>query len=116
MSWSAEQVSKLIEEYEKNVILYDTKSPKYHNKCLRQRAIESIKYALQVSRPGVTEVDIQKKINGIRNTYASERRKYIESTKSGAGTDEVNINKCSKILFPYFVNNISPITHNSVYM
>ncbi|CAG9840701.1 unnamed protein product [Diabrotica balteata] len=37
--------------------------------------------------------DIQKKWNGIRNTYSAERRKILDSQKSGAGVSEIYVPK-----------------------
>lgn len=89
--WSIDEVMKLIEEYEKHPILYDTKSPNYSNKVLRLQAIKSIKSELQFLRPGTKEIEVQKKLNSIRNNYVIEKLKVVESKKTATGPQEVSI-------------------------
>ncbi|VEN45120.1 unnamed protein product [Callosobruchus maculatus] len=89
MSWSNEQTSLLIELYETYKCLYAIKHPDYHNKHKRSAAIKAIVEALKVGRPTATEQDVQKKFLGLRTTYAHERRKVLDSLRSGMGEDEV---------------------------
>jgi hypothetical protein len=48
-------------------------------KCLRQ------------IKPHTTEAEIQKKWNGLRNTYMNERKKMKYTHHSGAGDDTVSL-------------------------
>lgn len=94
MSWTKEQIELLITEYEKYPCLWEIKNPQYHNRAKRTAAISNILVEIKSVRPNTTENEIVKKWTGLRNTYISEHKKVLDSTKSGQGTDEVNM-KCS---------------------
>ena len=91
MSWSKQEVSLLIEEYQKHTCLYNAKHVMYKNKHTRTQAMELITMSMQELRPGVTTHVIKTKLNGLRNTFFTERKKYLGSVKSGAGGDEVSL-------------------------
>ncbi|KAF5306694.1 hypothetical protein FQR65_LT07249 [Abscondita terminalis] len=59
-----------------------------HNKHQRSAALQSICANLNEIRPNTVENEVLKKWNGL-HTYCAERRKYIESSRSGAGEDEI---------------------------
>jgi hypothetical protein len=63
----------------------------YHNKTLRNESLSKISEVLANSlRPYTTAADVQKKINGLRNIYTTERRKVLASLKSGQESDQVS--------------------------
>lgn len=88
-SWTQNQIEALIDSYELHPCLYAVKHKDYHNKYKRNMALEEIVKKLNMLRPGTTIQDINKKIQGLRNTYSVERKKVLEATRSGMGEDEV---------------------------
>lgn len=97
MSWSNEQTSFLIDEYMKYPCLYVVKHRDYHNKYLRSLALQQIVEAMKSMRPQATEQEVAKKFLGLRSTYSNERKKVLNSLRSGMSEDEVK-NFCN-ILF-----------------
>lgn len=89
MSWSRQQVSRLIELYEQHECLYVIKSRLYHNRVARTNALEAIRKQLIQAKPDVTVADIKNKFNALRTNFLNEYRKYKESIHSGIGEDEV---------------------------
>ncbi|CAH1966655.1 unnamed protein product [Acanthoscelides obtectus] len=89
MSSSSEQIALLIELHEKHTCLYIVKHPDYHNKNKRSMATAQIVEGLKDVRPNVSGEQVQKKILGLRTSYAQERRKVFESLRSGMGEEEV---------------------------
>ncbi|KAL1490127.1 hypothetical protein ABEB36_012867 [Hypothenemus hampei] len=70
MTWTNEQISLLIETYERYPCLYFVKHKDYHNKHLRSLALTEVAKELQTLRPTCTEQEVQKKFLGLRTTYA----------------------------------------------
>ncbi|KAF5282485.1 hypothetical protein FQR65_LT14294 [Abscondita terminalis] len=91
MSWSREQVSCLIEAYEKHRCLYAVKSKEYKNKHSRTRALEDIQKLLVVIKPNVNVNDIKAKFHGLKTNFLTEYRKHQKSIRSGAGDDDIYI-------------------------
>nr|CAH7768111.1 unnamed protein product [Callosobruchus chinensis] len=91
MSWTREQVTVLLEEYRKWPNLYKIKSVNYKNRNKRREALEAIYNALKNLKEDVTIGDIQSKFQALKQNARHERRKCLESHRSGAGTDEVMI-------------------------
>lgn len=60
MSWTTEQIERLIEGYSNHPQLYAVKNPDYHNKNKRQIALNNILESLQ--RPGTTTVGNPEKV------------------------------------------------------
>lgn len=101
MSWSRNEVSLLIEEYQKWPNLYKAKSPHYKNRNMRNNALLSIQKALAEVKPDVTVNEIQAKFQGIKTNFIRERKKQLESEKSGQGTDSVSF----KLYLHIFMRN-----------
>nr|CAH7717056.1 unnamed protein product [Callosobruchus chinensis] len=91
MSWTREQVTVLLEEYRKWPNLYKIKSVNYKNRNKRREALKAIYNALKNLKGDVTIADIQSKFQALKQNAQRERRKCLESHRSGAGTDEVTI-------------------------
>ncbi|KAF2879567.1 hypothetical protein ILUMI_26592 [Ignelater luminosus] len=89
MGWTQDQILTIVQGIEKHRNLYVVKDPEYHNKNKRRSALETIVQELNI--PGVTVNDIQKKWNGLRTTYAQEKRKVLASMGTGTGEDEACI-------------------------
>lgn len=79
MSWSNEQISLLINLYKNYPCLYVMKNKDYHNRKLRNSALQKIAEGLKHLRPKTIEAEVQKKFMGLRTTYSSERKKVLES-------------------------------------
>lgn len=90
MSWTHEQINKLIELYQEHENLYTVKSKLYKNRNARIFSLNKIATELNEIRPRTTVDDIKKKFKGIRQTYLLEKRKYEASLKSVAGQDQVS--------------------------
>ncbi|VEN51276.1 unnamed protein product [Callosobruchus maculatus] len=88
MSWTREQVTVLLEEYRKWPNLYKVKSVNYKNRNKRREALDSIVDAVKTVKSDVTSADIQSKFQALKQNAQRERKKCIESQRSGAGTDE----------------------------
>ncbi|KAJ8885365.1 hypothetical protein PR048_011562 [Dryococelus australis] len=89
MEWSSDSVLRMLDEYQKYPVLFNTKSPLYHNKNLRQNALESIAAAVSEARPNTTAEDFK---NKLRNLFGEQIVSvYIECTISPA-TGEVIAN------------------------
>jgi len=84
-SWTQNQIEALIDSYELHPSLYAVKHKDYHNKYKRNMALEEIVKKLNMLRLGTAIQDINKKIQGLRNTYSVERKKVLEATRSGMG-------------------------------
>ncbi|VEN50461.1 unnamed protein product [Callosobruchus maculatus] len=89
MSWTREQVTVLLEEYRKWPNLYKVKSVNYKNRNKRREALDSIVDAVKTVKSDVTSADIQSKFQALKQNAQRERKKCIESQRSGAGTDEI---------------------------
>lgn len=89
MSWNKQEVSLLIEQYQKHPCLYATKNPVYKNKHARLDALNKIQRALEEVKPGITINEIKLKFNALKSTFLVEHRKQEASRHSGAGDDRV---------------------------
>lgn len=86
--WSTQSISILIEMYSQNNCLCDTKLPVYHNKHIRQKALEDIALTLEPYRPNTTWQEVKVKIAALRTHFGVEHNKVKTSSKSG--TDDVS--------------------------
>ncbi|KAF5275500.1 hypothetical protein FQR65_LT16633 [Abscondita terminalis] len=89
MSWSWNEVNRLIEEFQKYPCLYATKSANYKNKHARITALNNIKQALETFKPEISITDIKGKFHALKCTFLTEHRKHEASLSSGAGGDTV---------------------------
>ncbi|CAH1107762.1 unnamed protein product [Psylliodes chrysocephalus] len=89
MSWTRQEVSILIEEYQKYPCLYQVKDKQYKNKHARMRALVSIKNALTPMKEDVEIPEIKSKFNNLKTNVLQEYRKVQKSKSSGSGTDEL---------------------------
>lgn len=91
MSWNKIEVTALLEEYRKWPNLYKIKSVNYKNRNLRRTALEAIVNTLKGIKPDVTLQDVQTKFQALKQNATKERRKCIDSQRSGAGSDDVSL-------------------------
>ncbi|KAF5289484.1 hypothetical protein FQR65_LT11858 [Abscondita terminalis] len=86
MTWTRKQVSLLIDAYEEEHVLYDVKKTSYHNKLLRNEAIQRIIMKCLELRPNTTENDVKTKVNGLRTQFCRELTQLKKKRPSGSGT------------------------------
>lgn len=113
MNWTTDQISLLIEGYSKYRPLYVVKDKDYHNKHKRNLCLQNIVDTLSVIRPETTVEDVQKKWTGLRNTYATERKKCLASQGTGTGEDEVSKHNLLIPLKDLFIMQLLPVTYRS---
>lgn len=89
MKWSENTTVTFVQEYLKHECLYNAKCNTYRIKQARDAALIKICEAMNMSDFGPKEA--LSKIKSIRSTYSQELKKKNESTKSGAGTDDVYV-------------------------
>ncbi|PSN54026.1 hypothetical protein C0J52_14573 [Blattella germanica] len=86
MSWSREALCALIDNYKKHTCLYVVRSPLYHNKHARQKALETIAEDLAPWRPTTPE-EVKLKFNNLRTAFLTEK-KLAEKTHQISGSEE----------------------------
>lgn len=87
--WTEDITYKFVQEYVKHECLYNCKAPRYKIKGARDTALVRISEAMNI--PGFGSKEVYTKIRNLKSTYAQEAKKIKQSTKSGAGTDDVYI-------------------------
>ncbi|CAH2098281.1 unnamed protein product [Euphydryas editha] len=87
--WSEETTFKFVSKYVEHECLWNTKSPYYKNKQIKQSAYLDLENTMNI--PGFGEKEIKLKIKNIRSTYSQELKKIKDTKISGAGTDTVYI-------------------------
>lgn len=89
--WTRDQVRSLIEIYREQPCLYAVKHPNYHNKNLRNLALERVYSAVRELHPNVTAKECQAKIHTLHNQFNIENSKRRSSlNKSGNGVADVS--------------------------
>lgn len=89
MKWSDNTTFSFVKEYLQHECLFNSKCNNYRNKLARDAAIGKICEVMNITGFGPKEA--VSKIKSIRSTYSQELKKINESTKSGAGTDDVYV-------------------------
>lgn len=85
--WTEDVTYKFVQEYVKYEYLYNCKHSNYRIKEVRDAALLRISEAMNI--PGFGSKEVYTKIRNLKSTYSQELKKVKQSTKSGAGTDEV---------------------------
>lgn len=88
---------KILEEfinlYKSHPCLWQTKSKEYmiytHDRQLREAAYKVLIQILKELEPEANEDIVVKKINNLRSSVRTEKKKYESSLKSGASADDV---------------------------
>lgn len=88
MDWSKWKVSRLIELFEQETVLWNVTSANHKNSNTRHDALQRIATAMECT---VNEVD--KKLHNLRSQYLREVTKVEKSKKSGAGANDVYVPK-----------------------
>lgn len=105
--WPADHTKRLIELYEVQPILYNIKSPQYHNKIARQTCLTTIQGSLEAyTKIKYSVEDIVKKISNIRTQFSLLYRDQKKTPPSGAGADELSkpnwyLYEALQFLIPY---------------
>ncbi|XP_031327744.1 uncharacterized protein LOC116158995 [Photinus pyralis] len=81
-NWSKDEVLELIQCYEENEMLWNTRCTEYRNREKKQALLRE--FAIQFS---CSAEEIQRKLHNLRNQVSQELKK-MKKKKSGAGTDE----------------------------
>lgn len=85
--WREDYTILVLDLLKNEECLWNTKSPSYRNKNVRDKALERM--AKRLNLQGVTPEDVKLKIKSIRTRYSSELGKVILSEKSGVGPNDV---------------------------
>lgn len=85
--WDSETTVKFVQEYKLHECLWNFKSPKYKSKQLRETAYKNIVNIMNLPGFGVPEV--KTKIKNLRSTYCQEKKKILNSKRSGAGNEAI---------------------------
>lgn len=82
-------LTEFFELYKENECLWKVKSPEYHDRNLKKRAINILVNKFKEVHEDATEDFVKKKLNNFRTSYKRELKLVKESCHSGAGADEV---------------------------
>ena len=88
--WKKEKVEVLLDAYRDEPVLYETDSPNYHSKHLREEAANRVVEKVKNLRPDVSPNDCLRKINNMRSEYNKENAKITKSKRSGVGGGDVS--------------------------
>lgn len=89
MAFSETFLRDFFDLYKEQECLWKLKSPSYHDKTARKRAMDILVGKFQVVKPDANEDYVKKKINNYRTSYKRELKSVKNSSKSGAGTEEI---------------------------
>jgi hypothetical protein len=82
-------LEEFIEIYKTEPCLWHVKCKEYHDREKRSAAYDKLLSKLKELEPNATKDDVIKKINTLRSNVRRERKKYDESVKSGASSDDI---------------------------
>lgn len=88
---NTEEVCNFIEEYRALPALWNTKSAYYKNKSLKTKAYDKLLTTYKLLKPEATLDEMKRKISNLRTSYKRELKKVEDSTRSGAGADEIYV-------------------------
>lgn len=80
MEWSHEASLRLIDEYEKAPLLWDSKHPHYYSKTRKQEAWEAV-----AARINTDVEELKKKLNSLLGSFRRERMKHRRQVALGRG-------------------------------
>lgn len=78
-----------IREYRLREALWNTVLPEYHNQLLRSQLTGELLVIYNEWHPDASKSDMMSKLNTLKTTYRTERKKVLKSEKSGTGTADV---------------------------
>lgn len=88
-NWNHEFFTEFIELYKSYPCLWRVKDKDYGNRDKKRIAYEALVKKCKEVDPEATKDYVTKKINSFRTVYRKERKKMKNSTRSGAGTEDV---------------------------
>ena len=88
--WPRQQTNVLIELMQLHPCLWQVKSTEYRDRDKKRNALQSIRNQLNSN---VTEDIISRKIVTLRGQYRREMRSLLQSSRSGAGSDDLYVPK-----------------------
>ncbi|XP_036141697.1 uncharacterized protein LOC118648469 [Monomorium pharaonis] len=77
-TWTKEAVQILIDAYKNEPCLYQTRNPNYHNKNLRNEALERICAIVSTVKPNITGKECSIKFYNLRNQFNTENAKVYK--------------------------------------
>ncbi|PIO13323.1 hypothetical protein AB205_0160550 [Aquarana catesbeiana] len=80
-----------IDKYRELPCLWQVKHPQYNNKQKRQAVLEKLLELVTPVVPTATIPYLKAKIGGLRSTYLRERKKVMDSQRSGAAADDIYV-------------------------
>lgn len=89
MDWTNELIMEFIQGYEKHPILWDYKHPGHKNRNALHDAWTQISNEMSIE---VSVAELKKKKESIMSTYRTLRKKVVDSTTTGSGTNDIYIN------------------------
>lgn len=102
MEWSTEKCIQLIKEFEGHECLWKVSIPEYKNVLKKKDAWHNIGINMES-----TAEEVEKKIKSLLAAYRREKKKVIESTKSGSATDNIYEPKWYGYKHMKFLNDIN---------
>ncbi|CAG5047721.1 unnamed protein product [Parnassius apollo] len=98
-NWDDSAVLLLIEKYQENELLWNSRHMDFKNRNKRNDAFRDIAFVFNIASS-----EIERKLKNLSSHYFREKRKYEESKRSGSGREDVQLPKCSS------QDNITPQT------
>ncbi|KOB68023.1 Uncharacterized protein OBRU01_18870 [Operophtera brumata] len=83
------KLEEFIEIYKSEPCLWRVKCKEYHDRDKRSAAYGKLIAKLKELEPDATKEDVIKKINTLRSNVRREKKKYDESVKSGASSEDI---------------------------
>ncbi|XP_072385273.1 uncharacterized protein [Diabrotica undecimpunctata] len=88
-SFSENFLREFFELYKEQECLWQIKGKTYHDRNARKQAMGILVLKFQEVNKDANEEYVRKKINNFRTSYKRELKLVLQSSKSGAGTDEI---------------------------
>lgn len=86
-----DNLEEFINIYRNEVSLWQIKNKDYHNRDKKTAAYNKLIEQYKKIEPNANRDMIVKKLNGLRTNYRKEKKKVEESTRSGAGTNDIYV-------------------------
>ena len=102
MEWNTEKCIHLIKEFEKHQCLWNVQVREYKNILKKKDVWHDIGVNLES-----TAEDVENKMKSMLAAYRREKKKVMDSTKSGAGTDNIYIPKWYAYKHMKFLSDIN---------
>ncbi|XP_050315638.1 uncharacterized protein LOC126750161 [Anthonomus grandis grandis] len=88
MTWTDEETLAFIDMYRVRSSLWNSSNSDYKNKNRRHDGLTEIAVSF-----GIEKQEVERKIKNLQSHFSRERKKELESKKTGSGTDEAYVSK-----------------------